>query len=121
MAGRGKFQKDQPDRTNADPDPLPRTDLDSEPALGDPGQQEDPAGQRGLHERERRHGQRRYVNAPAGGGNGKADEPPARPKEPDGAAKRVPQLDRRRRHRASVLTEEPDVRDERAGEGEEYS
>ena len=96
----------RPIGAKAQADPLPRADPDAEPALGEPRQQEDPAGDRGLHQGEGRHRERGDVQGPAAGGDRKADRHQRDRKSPAPLRSGCLSSTRGRRHRAPVLAEQ---------------
>ena len=99
--------------------PLAGPDADAEPALGQPGQQHQAAGDRRLDQRERRDGQRGDVQGPGADGDREADRPPAGAKQ----RRRAPQRagcsrTAGRRHGAPVLAEHRHVGGQSACERE---
>jgi len=93
--------------------PLAAAEVKAEEALGDNGEEHEPAGKNRLHDREGRERERAHVQQPRAQRDEPADRPPARAKQVGGATQRVAAADGRCRHRPTLLEQESGVRGER--------
>ena len=115
----GEAEERQPDRGQAQADPLAPAHGEAEETLGHDREQHHASGEHRLHDRHGREGERADVEDPRPGRDEHPEREPLRGEERAARAERMAQIDRRRRAGAAVLVEEAKVRDERAGEGEE--
>jgi hypothetical protein len=102
-------------------DPLPLPEAKAEEPLGEHGEEDEPAGEDRLHDRQRRERESADVQAPGEDRHDPSDGKPSRGKETGGAADRVADLDRRGEHRAAVLEQKGDVGAQRRRERQEQS
>ena len=121
MGRQGHGQEHQAERGEADASPLARADRVAEPALSEHRQEDEPAGDDRLDDRERRHRQSRHVEDPRAEGHEHADREPLRPEQSDRARDRMLQADVGSRAGAPVLEQEAHVRREGAEEGKKNS
>ena len=105
----------------ADARPLARADRAAEVALRQHGEEDESAGDDGLDDRERRHGEGGDVEDPRAERHEHADREPLGAEQSDGAGDRVLQAYVRRGACATMLEQEADVRRERAEDGKKNS
>ncbi len=117
--GEGDGQQREAERGEPDADPLAAADVGAEPAVGDDREEDEPAREDGLDERERREREGADVEDPGEEGDAHAEGERARAEEGDGAAQRVARLDGRGGARAAVLQQEAEVGEEGADERQE--
>ena len=117
----GQTEEREADRGQPDAHPLALAELEPEPAVREHGEEDEPAGDHGLHQREGRQRQRGDVQDPGDERHGEADRPPLGGEQPRGAAQRVADVDLGRRDRAPVLPEEGQVGGEGAAKREQES
>ena len=84
--------------------------MKAEEALGEHGEEDEPAGQHRLHDRQRRKRERTDVQTPGHDRHDPADQEPPGAKQTDGAAQQMADLDRRGDHRAALLEQKGEVR-----------
>ena len=118
LRSRGEPDHEKPGRRDEQADPLPASEVETEVAFGEHGEEDQPARQHGLHDRQRRQRQRGDVKHPGADRHQPAHREPPGAEEVGGASQRVPDAHRRRQDRAAVLEQEGDVRRERAGQSE---
>ena len=114
-------QQDERDGHHAHAQPLTPAQAESEVSLGEHGEQDEPAGQHRLGQRQREQRQRRDVREERDDGDGPPDGPPLRPEEVDGAAQRMAGVDVWCRDGPPVLEEEAQVRAKRGQDRAEQS
>jgi len=93
----------------------------AEEALGEHREEDEPAGQDRLHDRQRRERQRTDVQTPGHDRHDPADQEPSGAKQTDGAAQRMPHLDRRGNHRAALFEQKREVGRHRRSKRENQS
>jgi hypothetical protein len=120
-AAAGQPDDHQPGRGDRDADPLPPTQVKAEEALGEHGEEDEPAGQDRLHDRQRRQRERTDVQTPGHDRHDPADQEPPGAKETDGAAQWMSNLDRRGDHRAALLEQEGEVGGHRRSKREDQA
>ena len=111
----------QPHRSDRQADPLSSSELKAEEALGENGQEDQPAGKDRLHDRQRRERERTDVQTPGDDRHDPADQEPSGAEETDGAAQRMADPDRRREHRATVFEQKGEVGGQRRRKREDQS
>jgi hypothetical protein len=89
--------------------------------LGDHGEEDEPAGEDCLHDRQRRERERADVKAPGEDRHDPPDREPPGAEEIGGGAQRMAYADRRSENRAAVLEQEGDVGAQRRSEGQEQA
>jgi hypothetical protein len=89
---------------------LSSSEVKAEEALGEHGEEDEPAGEDRLHDRQRRERERAAVQTPGDDRHDPAEQEPPRAKETGGAAQRMADPDRRGEHRAAVFEQEGEVR-----------
>ena len=92
---RGQPDDREPCRRDDHADPLAASEPEAEEALGEDGEEHQPAREDGLHDRQRRQGERADVEHPGADRDRPADREPLGAEEVDGASQRVPDLARR--------------------------
>ena len=95
--------------------------MEAEEALGEHREEDKPAGQDSLHDRQRRERERADVQAPGHDGHDPPHQEPFGAEETDGAAQRMADPDRRGEHRAAVLEQKRDVGGQRRSDREDQS
>ena len=93
---------------------VPASEVESEVAFGEHGEENQPAGKHGLHDRQGRQRERGDVKPPGADRHRPAHGEPLGAEEVGGASQRVPDAHGRRQDRAPMLEQERDVRRERA-------
>jgi hypothetical protein len=88
--------------------------VEAEVAFGEHGEEDQPTGKHGLHDRQRRQCERADVKRPGAERHRPPHREPLGPEEVGGASQRVSNAHGRRHDRAPVLEQERDVRRERA-------
>ena len=104
----------RPEGGEADSRPLAVAELEAEDAVGEHGEEHQPAGDHGLDERERRERERGHVEDPGAERHEHADREPLALVEADRAAQRVAHGHVRSSAGAAVLQQEAEVRREGA-------
>jgi hypothetical protein len=99
-------------------EPLTPAEMEAEEALGKDGEKDEPAGDDGLHDRQRRKRKRRHVERPRAHRDREADRPRGRPEEVRRAAQQMVSIDGRSGHGAPVLEQKREVRADRGQNGE---
>ena len=94
------------------PSPLAALELEAEEALGHHAEHDQPAGEHGLHERQRRERERAHVAEVGDDRERVADRPPLRAEQRDGAVQRVAHVHVGRLDRAAVAQQEADLADQ---------
>jgi hypothetical protein len=120
-AAAGQSDDHQSGRGDSHANPLPPSEVKAEEALGEHGEEHEPAGEDGLHDRQWREGERADVQAPGHDRHDPADQEPPGTKQTGGAAQRMADPDRRSQHRAAVLEQKGEVGGHRRGEREDQS
>jgi hypothetical protein len=108
-AAAGQSDHDQPGGGDRQADPLSPSELKAEEALREHGQEDEPAGEHRLHNRQRRERERTDVQKPGHDRHDPADREPFGAKQTGGAAQRMADPDRRGEHRAAVLEQKGQV------------
>ena len=114
---RGEPDDRKPRRRDDHADPLAPPESEAEEALGEDGEEHQPAREDGLHDRQRREGERADVKHPGADRHRPANREPPRAEEVGGASQRVPDPHRGREDRAAVLEQKGDARRDGAGRG----
>ena len=96
-------QQAERDRHQADPDPLATAQLEAEEALGEHREEDEPAREHRLPDRDRGERERCHVQGEGHRRHAPSDAPPPGAKEIDGAAQRMVHVDVGRRDCPSVL------------------
>jgi len=120
-AGAGESDHHEPGRGDRHAEPLSSSELKAEESLGEHGEEDEPAGQDRLHDRQRRERERADVQTPGHDRDDPADQEPLGAEEIGGAAQRIADPDRRCEDRAAVLQQEGEVGGQRRSEREEQS
>ena len=120
-AAAGQSDDHQPGRGDRDADPLSSSELKAEEALGEHREEDEPARQDRLHDRQRGERERADVQTPGHDRHDPADQEPPGAEEIDGAAERMADPDRRGEHRAAVLEQKGEVGRPRRSEREDQS
>ena len=120
-AAAGQPDDHQPGRGDRDADPLSPSEVKAEEALGEHGEEDEPAGEDRLHDRQRRERERADVQTPGHDRHDPADQEPPGAKQTDGAAQRMADLDRRGEHRAALLEQKGEVGGHRRSKRENQS
>jgi hypothetical protein len=120
-AAAGQADDHQPGRGDRQADPLSPSEAKAEEALGEHGEEDEPAGEDRLHDRQRRERERTDVQTPGEDRHDPADQEPSGAKETGGAAQRMADPDRRGEHRAAVFEQKGEVGGHRRGEREDQS
>jgi hypothetical protein len=115
---RGQPDDRKPRRRDDHASPLAASELEAEEALGEDGEEHQPAREDGLHNRQWRQGERADVKQPRADRHNPADREPPGAEEIDRASQRVADPHGRRQDCAAVLEQKRDARRHRAGEGE---
>ena len=119
---RGGRQRDdeqqQAARGHRDAEPLAQADLEAEHPLGEHGEDHDAGGEHGLHDRQRREGQRGDVEDPGAERDGHAEREPLE-RTARGRPQRMADVDGGCLVRTPVLVEEAELCRDRAGEREQ--
>jgi hypothetical protein len=101
--------------------PLSSSEVKAEEALGEHGEEDEPARENRLHDRQRRERERADVQTPGGDRPDPTDQEPPRAKETNGAAQRMADPDRRGEHRTALFEQKGEVRGNCRSEREDQS
>ena len=86
---RGQPDDREPDRRDDHAGPLAASESKAEETLGENGEEDEPAREYGLHDRQRREGERADVKHPGADRDDPADREPPRAEEAGRASQRV--------------------------------
>ena len=111
----------QPARGDQQADPLPAAELEAEEPLSDDRQEHQPAGDDGLHDRQRRQRQRADVQQPRAERDQPAHRPPLAAKQTDRAANRTTRENDRCRDGAALLEQDRDAARQRAADRQQQA
>ena len=106
-------------RGDRDADPLSPSEAEAEEALGEHGEEDEPAGEDCLHDRQWGKRERAEVKTPGHDRHHPADQEPSRAEQADGAAQRMANQDRRGEHRAALFEQEGEIGGRRRADRED--
>ena len=95
--------------------------MKTEEALGEHGEEDEPAGEDRLHDRQRRERARADVQTPGEDRDHPPDRKPSGAKQTDGAPQRMADQDRRGEHRPAVFEQKREVGGHRRSKREDQS